>query len=130
MVSAPLGFRTSEVNFWRHSETWKRKSMYLKPLFKQLTHPLARAKKSQQIKLKLSKKNVLKEHYRGAWKLTWKQYQRKSKARSDPSAWSKETAVQHKYPKLKDELCKWGRWSSTKSVDFGVRVVSKFQLCH
>ena len=44
--------------------------MYLKLLFKQLIHPLARAKKSQQIKLKLSKKNVLKEHYRGAQKLT------------------------------------------------------------
>lgn len=36
--------------------------MHLKPLFKPLIHPLARAKKSQQIKLKLSKKNVLKEH--------------------------------------------------------------------
>ena len=35
--------------------------MHLKPLFKPLTHLLARAKKSQQIKLKLSKKNVLKE---------------------------------------------------------------------
>lgn len=42
--------------------------MHLKPLFKPLTHPLARRKKSQQIKLKLSKKNLLKEHDRGAGK--------------------------------------------------------------
>lgn len=44
------------MNFWRHSENVKGKSTHLKVLFKPLTHPLARGEKSQQIKLKLSKK--------------------------------------------------------------------------
>lgn len=56
--------------------------MHLKPLFKPLTHPLARTKKSQQIQLKLSKKSVLKEHYRGAGK--WKhENSTKEKAKPD-----------------------------------------------